>query len=798
MIDLSCPDDVRRARFRAATTPLPHAIDYVEVLPTQHALVVHAFGDLPVGLGPDNVAIEGGVTITPVRVTAAARADVLPPAVLDAADEAVVASMSAADQRQALVIHTDSSGDFSTYTVRLIPPAGTVADYDPVLSSAEFSFKVDCPSDFDCETDDACPPDLGEPPRIDYLAKDYASFRRTMLDRLAQTVPDWQDRNPVDLGVTVVESIAYAADLLSYQQDAAATEAYLGTARLRSSVRRHVRLLDYPFHDGSNARAWVVLTGADGASVERGRRIVSDDGPDGSAPADLERDLEAAVASGIPVFETLHDIVLRTARDEVPLHAWGDPDCCLLRGATSATLRASATDLALARGDLLVLEEVRGWNGRADTADPSHRVAVRLVADPVPGHDPLDNVDVTEVRWHPDDALPFALAVGEGDGGPRSVARGNVVLADHGLSVTDPPVLVPAGRFRPGTTRPGITQAVPFDPVAAGRESATATLSPDPEAALPALRFFGEGLEWLPLRDLLGSDAFAPAFVYELEDDGTGLARFGDDVHGRRPAPGETYEIRYRIGTGPGGNVGRERLARVVGINPPVAARNPLAAAGGRPPEATEHARLHAPTAFRIQQRAVTEDDYALVAQRHPEVQKAAATRRWTGSWMTVYLTVDRRGGLDVDAAFKASLLDWLDQFRMAGYDLEIDGPRWVPLDLELGVCVKPGYIRSDVERAIRTELSNRDLPDGRRGFFHPDLWTFGQPLYLSAVLARVMAVAGVVDCTPVHLHRWRGLPAGELEARQLDTARLEIVRLDDDPSSPEYGHLTLDMEGGS
>ena len=37
----------------------------------------------------------------------------------------------------------------------------------------------------------------------------------------------------------MVELLAFVGDYLSYQQDAIATEAYLGTARRRVSVRRH-------------------------------------------------------------------------------------------------------------------------------------------------------------------------------------------------------------------------------------------------------------------------------------------------------------------------------------------------------------------------------------------------------------------------------------------------------------------------------------------------------------------------------------------------------------------------------
>ena len=56
----------------------------------------------------------------------------------------------------------------------------------------------------------------------------------------------------------------------------------------------------------------------------------------------------------------------------------------------------------------------------------------------------------------------------------------------------------------------------------------------------------------------------------------------------------------------------------------------------------------------------------------------------------------------------------------MAGHDLEVDGPRFVALEIDLHVCVAADHFRSDVERELFDVLSNRDLPDGRRGLFHP------------------------------------------------------------------------------
>jgi len=44
---------------------------------------------------------------------------------------------------------------------------------------------------------------------INYLAKDYASFRQLMLDRIALLSPQWTERNAADLGVALVEAVAF-------------------------------------------------------------------------------------------------------------------------------------------------------------------------------------------------------------------------------------------------------------------------------------------------------------------------------------------------------------------------------------------------------------------------------------------------------------------------------------------------------------------------------------------------------------------------------------------------------------
>ena len=119
-------------------------------------------------------------------------------------------------------------------------------------------------------------------------------------------MPDWTERSPADLQITLVELLAYLGDNLSYYQDSVATEAYLGTARRRTSVRRHARLVDYIAHEGANARAWLVFdTATDVGSavdvaVPAGTAVVTGDGtPNGVGTDHLRDDARSCAADGL-------------------------------------------------------------------------------------------------------------------------------------------------------------------------------------------------------------------------------------------------------------------------------------------------------------------------------------------------------------------------------------------------------------------------------------------------------------------------------------------------------------------
>jgi Baseplate J-like protein len=899
--------DERRLRAVGEAGVL-NGIEYVEVSHSeapigleQRTLFVRLL-QAPAGLSAANVRIEGGERIA-VGVEWAAPATPLPagedPALTDGLD----------DPATVLLVRTDSRGDFSRYTLRLVagggsdePPAG----FDPLLAAVEFSFKVECPSDFDCLPACDCPPEQADGPAIDYLAKDFQSFRSLMLDRLSLLAPGWTERSTADVGIALVELLAYAADELSYRQDAVATEAYLATARRRPSLRRHARLVDYVVHEGANARAWVrVFVNGEGVVLDAGTPLLTrvPDLPDvfeAGGP-----DHRAALAAGAETFETLDRAVLFGTHERFDFWTWGDAGCCLPKGATSATLVGEHPDLKA--GDVLVLAEAAGpLTGRPEDADPAKRAAVRLThvvasSDPSGGlfADPPTNaaVDVTEIAWDEADALPFPLCISVEERPELVVgeAWGNIVLADHGRTIVDEalgavpgPVLTSVGegcdpceavepepipiRFRPTLVRSPVTQAraAPTQPVAEGPvtsgspleaalgslmfdpvvhdwledrdvtfedqvvfrgghdvwsvsdgttvvvlrleagtltvyarpAAASATVAADPRAARPAVALAGTLLgstePWAPRLDLLASDGDAAEFVVEVEHDGAATLRFGDGVHGRRPETGTVFEATYRVGNGVAGNVGAGAIAHVAGAGGSVErVTNPLPAAGGVDPEPADAIRRDAPEAYLVQERAVTEEDYATMSRRLPAVQRAKATFRWTGSWHTVFVTADAVGGSAVDEELEDDLRRHLDRFRMAGYDLEIDAPRFVPLDVALHLCVEPDYFRAHVKAAVLDVLSSRTRNDGTLGFFHPDRFSFGEPVYLSAIVAAAQAVPGVQSVSAQTFRRQHDEDSNGLAAGVLEMNRLEIARLDDDPSFPDRGALVVTAGGG-
>jgi predicted phage baseplate assembly protein len=326
--------------------------------------------------------------------------------------------------------------------------------------------------------------------------------------------------------------------------------------------------------------------------------------------------------------------------------------------------------------------------------------------------------------------------------------------------------------------------------------------------------FTVESASWQPVPHLLDSPPFARHFVVDVDGEGRAELRLGDGDYGRSGATAIGFAVTYRVGNGRAGNVGAESLAHV--IRPPappawpdiLALRNPLPARDGSDAETIEQVRQYAPAAFRAEQfRAVTEEDWARAACKMPGVAGAVAAFRWTGSWYTVYVGIDASdpeqvitdpgGRTRLTPGFAGDVRRWLTRYKLAGYDLEIRAAEYVPLAIDLDVCVSPDHFRGDVAAAVRQALSNRVNADGSIGFFHPGRWSFGQPVYVSQLYAAVERVPGVDSVVVTRFEQFGRDANGELAAGVIELGPWEIARLDNDPNFMERGLLRIHAMDG-
>ena len=204
-----------------------NGIDFIE-LPAVNAttLYVHFLNAVNVNVPGIAATISGGDRITGITVTP----------IQSGSDWSVDAN-----GYPILAVTVSMPGDFSTYTLTL-----TGAPLDPMYQSATFSFKVLCPSDFDCaprrdcclRRNRRCPPSTILP-RISRASN--LRFREFS----AQRYPAWQERSEADFGVMFMESLSAVADELSYLQDRVAAESALLTATQRRSLVSMARLVDY-------------------------------------------------------------------------------------------------------------------------------------------------------------------------------------------------------------------------------------------------------------------------------------------------------------------------------------------------------------------------------------------------------------------------------------------------------------------------------------------------------------------------------------------------------------------------
>src|SRR5690606_18911402 len=408
---------------------------------------------------------------------------------------------------------------------------------------------------------------------------------------------------------------------------------------------------------------------------------------------------------------------------------------------------------------------------------------------------------VTRLHWRAEDALPFELDLGVAHVSANLVpATAGLTALDH-VAIDSPP---PDHPELPTT----VERAGPYDPDTAARaiiHRRSLPLSgdfglgwlfaedPPPLGAFPQPEIlieevqpdggppesFAAGALWSFSREIVRADELDCAFTVEpgtwrevISFDRIGqrishadyagnvgtTVRFGDGTFGRRPPDDTVFRITYRTGPGRRANVPPDTIVHLAAPEgapagataPPlsgiVAVRNPLPVTGGRDPEDMELARRIMPEAFRVLTfRAVLDEDFEEIAERLAWVQQAGAVSRWTGSWLTTFVTPDPLGSFALSKERRAELKGLMDGVRPAGREVHVSDPVFLDIDLDVALCIEPAaYFGQVQERVIRALAGPARFGDPLP-FFHPDNFSFGDPLYRAELEAAIHAVPGVL-----------------------------------------------------
>ena len=561
---------------------------------------------------------------------------------------------------------------------------------------------------------------LNRRPVVDYVTKDYEGFRQGMLNQIPLLLPNWTDRSESDFGVVLVELFAYVADILSYYQDRVANEAYLPSATQRRSVVELLRLIDYRIDPGLAASAWIHLDASADVTVT------------GSA---LPYRLKTAGVPGEPDqnFEITQEFSLKQLNSGIDLATSAVGLTALAAETQSIDLKRA--DHALDEGMMIYFEEKRQ---QPDGSFKIRRSPILQIIQIEPA-----GVSVDRITWLP--PLPEPLDP------TKTTLKGNNVVATQGESVFDEPLFIGDGTSGQQMTlsRKPVTHLIKMGPATRRRSR-------------PELEVRVDGVLWDEVENFFSSSPSDLHYVTSIDENDTLTITFGTGQRGSVVPAGAQVKAVYRIGLGSRGNVGADTLTVALSAVPQITKlSNPFNAEGGTDRETTEEAKISGPGSIIAQERAVTLQDYDLLAKAFPGIGKAKARVGLRGGYKVVQVYIAPENPTVIPPPFasgalkealKAQLESRQPVNRMAGVDV-LD-PIYVPVDISVDVYLKADAGQEAVRKAVLNVL--HDLLSFAR-------LEFGQPIRVGEVFSALYPVEGVAYVLLKRLAR-SGLPPATMK----------------------------------
>ena len=236
-------------------------------------------------------------------------------------------------------------------------------------------------------------------------------------------------------------------------------------------------------------------------------------------------------------------------------------------------------------------------------------------------------------------------------------------------------------------------------------------------AAAPEVPVNGAGLRpgviqaGLPARDKV--------FVLNAE---SGELKFGDGMHGRRPAFNAAVQADYDYSVGRGGNLGPNTINAGSLLPAGVRVTNPLRTWGGTDSETVIEGEKQIPRYLQHRDRLVTAEDFDTIVRRTPGVDLGrvnivpafnpdlAPNEPGDAPGAVTVMVMPRFDPAHPDAPepdrlFLNTICAYLDQRRLVTTEIFLRGPEYRDIWVSVGIRVEAGFSVAQVREAVRRAL---------------------------------------------------------------------------------------------
>jgi uncharacterized phage protein gp47/JayE len=268
----------------------------------------------------------------------------------------------------------------------------------------------------------------------------------------------------------------------------------------------------------------------------------------------------------------------------------------------------------------------------------------------------------------------------------------------------------------------------------------------------------GQGfMAWQQVDDFYPYGATDRVFTLDLN---TGVVTFGDGEHGAIPTAnlanpnGNIVAQSYRAGGGSAGNVAAGAISQILTNVPSVSSVSNLqAASGGTDEETLADAKLRAGMALQSNNRAVTADDFELLAMQAPGANVARAlalplhhpdfpTGQVPGVVTVIVVPDSPSPSPTPNQTTLQAVCQYLDAHRLLTSELFVVGPVYRVIQVQVQIIVAPGSDLATVQNAVQSALTTFFSP--LRGGTDGTGWPFGGTIYYSDVYRQIFEVDGV------------------------------------------------------